>query len=113
MFIEKCTKSPMFKQAVADLDLPEGFEVVIELSDIWELYRSIHRIIFSPSGHATSVIYEYDGHVKTLLEGCESLEEIAKRLQEFKGVGPKTAGIFLRDIGPVLEAESPEEKPEE
>ena len=48
---------------------------------------------------------EYDGKMKTLLEGCESLDEIAKRLQEFKGVGPKTAEIFLRDMGPVLESE--------
>lgn len=48
---------------------------------------------------------EYDGRLKTLLEGCESLDEIATRLQEFKGVGPKTAEIFLRDMGPVLELE--------
>ena len=54
---------------------------------------------------------EYDGKLKTLLEGCESLDEIAARLQEFKGVGPKTAEIFLRDMGPVLESEG--QKPEE
>jgi endonuclease III len=37
-----------------------------------------------------------------LLQGTKSIDELSARLQEFKGVGPKTVEIFLRDMEPVL-----------
>ena len=43
------------------------------------------------------------GTLGALLKQSETLEELSSRLQEFKGVGPKTVEIFLRDMGPVLE----------
>ena len=43
------------------------------------------------------------GTLGALLKGSETIEELSSRLQEFKGVGPKTVEIFLRDMGPVLE----------
>jgi endonuclease III len=43
------------------------------------------------------------GTLGDLLKRSETIEELSSRLQEFKGVGPKTVEIFLRDMGPVLE----------
>ncbi len=40
--------------------------------------------------------------VTNLLKQSETADELSSRLQEFKGVGPKTAEIFLRDIKPVV-----------
>lgn len=38
------------------------------------------------------------GTLLSLLQGCHSRGELSSRLQEFKGVGPKTVEIFLRDL---------------
>lgn len=43
-------------------------------------------------------LQETDGTLLSLLRSCSSREELASRLQEFKGIGPKTAEIFLRDL---------------
>jgi endonuclease III len=42
------------------------------------------------------------GSVSNLLKEAKTPQELSSRLQEFKGVGPKTAEIFLRDITPVV-----------
>ncbi|KAK9241710.1 hypothetical protein V1506DRAFT_510162 [Lipomyces tetrasporus] len=39
----------------------------------------------------------------TLLNQSRTTDDLSARLQEFKGVGPKTVEIFLRDMKPVLE----------
>ena len=38
------------------------------------------------------------GTLTNLLKQSHSLDEVSSRLQEFKGIGPKTTEIFLRDI---------------
>ncbi|KAJ5082008.1 hypothetical protein N7532_011051 [Penicillium argentinense] len=43
------------------------------------------------------------GAFGALLSQCSSTTQLSKRLQELKGVGPKTAEIFLRDMTPILE----------
>jgi endonuclease III len=43
------------------------------------------------------------GTFGALLKQCSSTTHISERLQELKGVGPKTAEIFLRDMTPILE----------
>lgn len=40
------------------------------------------------------------GTVTKLLRESRSREEMSARLQEMKGIGPKTVEIFLRDIAP-------------
>ncbi|KAL2860914.1 uncharacterized protein BJX67DRAFT_367664 [Aspergillus lucknowensis] len=37
------------------------------------------------------------------LNECGDIDDVSSRLQQFKGVGPKTVEIFLRDMAPVLE----------
>ena len=42
------------------------------------------------------------GTIANLLKQVQSIDELSSRLQEFKGIGQKTAKIFLRDIRPVF-----------
>ena len=42
------------------------------------------------------------GTITNLLKQSQSIDELSSRLQEFKGIGQKTAKIFLRDIRPVF-----------
>ena len=42
------------------------------------------------------------GTITNLLKQGQSIDELSSRLQEFKGIGQKTAKIFLRDIRPVF-----------
>jgi len=50
-----------------------------------------------------SALKEKYGTFGTLLKQSKTMDELSSRLQEFKGVGPKTVEIFLRDMEPVLE----------
>lgn len=41
------------------------------------------------------------GTITAIIGSSHTLEELGDRLQEFKGIGPKTAEIFLRELKPV------------
>lgn len=41
---------------------------------------------------------EYGGKISRLRDGADTRAALKKRLQEFKGVGPTAADIFLRDV---------------
>jgi endonuclease III len=43
---------------------------------------------------------KYGGKVTRLRDNASSKKEISERLQEFKGVGPTAADIFLREMAP-------------
>ncbi len=45
-----------------------------------------------------ALIADYDGSVGRLVRTASTREEVSQRLQRFKGVGPKTAEIFLREV---------------
>jgi endonuclease III len=45
---------------------------------------------------------EYGGSVAQLVRTASTREEIAQRLESFKGIGPKTAEIFLREVPDAL-----------
>jgi len=49
-----------------------------------------------------SLIADYDGSVARLVRTASTREEIRQRLQRFKGVGPKTTEIFLREVPDAL-----------
>jgi endonuclease III len=51
----------------------------------------------------SKAIKEKYGSFGALLKQSGTVDELSARLQEFKGVGPKTVEIFLRDMKPVLE----------
>ena len=50
----------------------------------------------------SKVLKEKYGTITNLLKQSQSIDELISRLQEFKGVGPKTIEIFLRDIAPLF-----------
>ncbi len=50
-------------------------------------------------------LQENYGTLTNLLQQSPSIEELSARLQQFKGVGPKTAEIFLRDLAPIIYGE--------
>jgi endonuclease III len=43
----------------------------------------------------------YDGKITRIRRDAKGRKEVSERLQEFKGVGPTAAKIFLREIGPM------------
>ena len=45
---------------------------------------------------------DYDGSVGRLVRTARSRAEVTERLERFKGVGPKTAEIFLREVPDAL-----------
>ncbi len=42
------------------------------------------------------------GALTNLLKRSQTIDELSSRLQEFKGIGPKTTEIFLRDMVPIF-----------
>ncbi len=52
--------------------------------------------------YVASALKEKYGTFGALLKQSKTVEEVSARLQEFKGVGPKTVEIFMRDMAPVL-----------
>jgi len=49
-----------------------------------------------------ALIAYYGGSVARLVRTASSREDVSQRLQRFKGVGPKTAEIFLREVPDAL-----------
>jgi len=52
----------------------------------------------------SKALKEKYGSLTNLLKQSQSIDELYSRLQEFKGVGPKTAEIFLRDMIPIFQS---------
>lgn len=50
----------------------------------------------------SKTLEEKYGTLTELLKESKTLDELSSRLQTFKGIGPKTTEIFLRDIAPIL-----------
>lgn len=49
-----------------------------------------------------TLIDGYDGRVLGIFEASESRADFERRLRRFKGFGPVTVRIFMREAGPVL-----------
>ena len=50
----------------------------------------------------TKALQDTYGTITNLLQQSQTIEELSSRLQAFKGIGPKTAAIFLRDMTPIF-----------
>lgn len=48
------------------------------------------------------LLEQYQGRVLGIVEAAGSREDFERRLRQFKGIGPVTVGIFMREAGPVL-----------
>lgn len=49
----------------------------------------------------TLAVDKYHGKITKIRDGAATRAELGRRLQEFKGVGPTAARIFLREMAPV------------
>jgi hypothetical protein len=68
--------------------------------ELWE--GDYHRLSSVMSEELRDVMLglsaDYDGSVARLVRTAATREEIGQRLQRFKGIGPKTTEIFLREV---------------
>lgn len=53
---------------------------------------------------ARALVRDYHGNLLNMYDACRSDSEFIGKLQQLKGVGPKTAEIFMREAQPVLVA---------
>lgn len=51
---------------------------------------------------ARQLVRDYHGNLLNMFDCCDTFDEFKKQLMQLKGVGPKTAEIFLRETQPVL-----------
>jgi endonuclease III len=59
-------------------------------------------------GVAKKLLDEYDGQVKKLDEKSENPRDLELKLQEFRGIGPVTTKIFLRELRGIWRNAQPE-----
>jgi endonuclease III len=59
-------------------------------------------------GVAKKLLDEYDGQVKKLDEKSENPRDLELKLQEFRGIGPLTTKIFLRELRGIWRNAQPE-----
>lgn len=66
--------------------------------------RSLHEM-------SKELVRDYHGNLLNMYNDCDSERDFVKRLQKLKGVGPKTAEIFMREAQPVLVYNEPGRRP--
>jgi endonuclease III len=59
-------------------------------------------------GVARKLLEEYDGEIRKLDEASRNPRDLERRLQEFRGVGPVTTKIFLRELRGIWRNADPE-----
>ena len=85
-----------------DAILAAGWDRLVEILDEGHYVRydfSTATKLLDVAG----VIKEEYGTFGEMLKRFRSVEELEMHLQEFRGVGPKTVEIFMRDMRPLLE----------
>lgn len=78
-----------------------GWDRLVEILDEGHYVRFDFSTATKLLDVSEAIIGTY-GSFGELLEQSASREEVEDRLKGFKGVGPKTVEIFLRDMAPVL-----------
>ena len=84
-----------------DAILQAGWDKLVEVLDRGHYVR----YDFSTATKLLEVsktLKEKYGTLTNLLKQSTTVDELSSRLQEFKGIGPKTTEIFLRDIAPIF-----------
>jgi len=105
---QEVAKRAYFELVKEDLDTPEaiiqaGWDKLVEVLD-----RA--RYVYDSSTATklldiSKTLQEKYGTLTNLLKQSQTIDEVSARLQEFKGMGPKTAEIFLRDITPIIDSD--------
>lgn len=90
-----------------DAIIQAGWDKLVEVLD----HGHYVRYDFSTATKLLDVsktLKEKYGTLTDLLKQSHSIDELTSRLEEFKGIGPKTAEIFLRDIAPIFSSNKTE-----
>jgi endonuclease III len=90
-----------------DAIIQAGWDRLVEVLD----HGHYVRYDFSTATKLLDVsktLKEKYGTLTDLMKQSHSIDELSSRLQEFKGIGPKTAEIFLRDIAPIFSSNKTE-----
>lgn len=77
-------------------------EQIVELLDEGNYKRYDESTARSLLDMAKELVRDYHGNLLTMLDCCKDESDFAKQLMKLKGVGPKTAEIFMREARPVL-----------
>ncbi len=84
-----------------DAILKAGWDKLVEVLD----HGHYVRYDFSTATKLLDVskaLKEKYGTLTELFKQAKTIDELSSRLEEFKGIGPKTTEIFLRDIASIL-----------
>ncbi len=84
-----------------DTILEAGWDKLVEVLDRGHYVR----YDFSTATKLLDVckaLQEKYGTLTNLLKQSQTIDELYSRLQQMKGIGPKTTEIFLRDIAPIF-----------
>lgn len=85
-----------------DAILNAGWDRLVEILDEGHYVRYDFSTATKLLDVSTALKEEY-GTFGSLLKQSETVDTLSTKLQEFRGVGPKTVEIFLRDMRPVLD----------
>lgn len=85
-----------------DAILNAGWDKLVEILDEGHYVRYDFSTATKLLDVSTALKEEY-GTFGSLLKQSETVDTLSTKLQEFRGVGPKTVEIFLRDMRPVLD----------
>lgn len=87
--------------ATPDAILAAGWDRLVEVLDKGHYVRFDYSTATKLLDVCKALKEKY-GTLTNLFKQAQTPGELSSRLQEFKGIGPKTAEIFLRDITPVV-----------
>lgn len=84
-----------------DAILQAGWDKLVEVLDHGHYVRYDFSTATKLLDIAQSLKENY-GTLTNFIRQSPSAKDLSARLQQFKGVGPKTTEIFLRDLAPVV-----------
>lgn len=101
--VAKRTYDEFVKEGLTTPDaiLQAGWDKLVEVLDRGHYVRYDFSTATKLLDVAQSLKENY-GTLTNLIRQSASAKDLSARLQQFKGVGPKTAEIFLRDLAPVI-----------
>ena len=85
-----------------------GWDRLVEVLDAGGYVRYDFSTATKLLNLMTSLRLEYKGSLTNLHKAAENSKDLEKRLLDFKGIGPVTVGIFLRELRGIWSKADPE-----
>ena len=83
-----------------DAIIRAGWDKLVEVLDIGHYVRFDYSTATKLLDVCKALKEKYST-LTNLLKQAQTIDELSSRLREFKGIGPKTTEIFLRDMAPI------------